>query len=161
MWELDKWCLDDLTAASQMPPKWGALRGLKIHDVSSWARDLIICDEKEEEATTICFNWASAPTNVSSLVRIWFFVKTSKSGKSMEGSDERCTGVILNYLDVYGSGSYADQNCDVTFHCALSPSFTNKEMIRGAGPGFGSNCRRNFLITNNETRVLGTKIIGY
>ena len=32
---------------------------------------------------------------------------------------------------------------------------TNKEMIRGAGPRFGSNCMRYFFITNNETRVLG------
>ena len=32
---------------------------------------------------------------------------------------------------------------------------TDKEMIRGAGPGFGSNCRRYFFMTNNETRVLG------
>ena len=30
-----------------------------------------------------------------------------------------------------------------------------KEMIRGAGPGFGSNCRRYFFITNNETCVSG------
>ena len=32
---------------------------------------------------------------------------------------------------------------------------TNKEMIRVAGPGFGSNCRRYFFMTNYETRVLG------
>ena len=32
---------------------------------------------------------------------------------------------------------------------------TYKEMIRGAGPGFGSNCRRYYFMTNNETRVLG------
>ena len=32
---------------------------------------------------------------------------------------------------------------------------TNKEMIRGAGSGFGSNCRRYYFMTNNETRVLG------
>ena len=32
---------------------------------------------------------------------------------------------------------------------------TNKEMIRGAGPGFGENCRRYFFTTNNETRVSG------
>ena len=37
---------------------------------------------------------------------------------------------------------------------------TNKEMIRGARPGFGSNCRRYYFMTNNETRVLGFLLIG-
>ena len=39
--------------------------------------------------------------------------------------------------------------------CPEPVIYTDKEMIRGAGPGFGSNCRRYFFITNNETHVLG------
>ena len=48
----------------------------------------------------------------------------------MESSDERITGVILHYLDVYGSGSHADENCDIIFHGTFSTSFSKTDVDR-------------------------------
>ena len=48
----------------------------------------------------------------------------------MKSSDERFTRVVLDYLDMYGSGSHTDKDCDITFHGAFSTSFSKTDVDR-------------------------------